>query len=104
MEKPNFRETLPMLAILAILGCTQACADSYRCGRKLIHTGDSSARVLQICGEPQLKDRGHEDIRLEGRISRLPVQRWYYRKNSRSLWRIVMIYRGKVAAIETGGH
>jgi len=103
MQKPTYRKSLPVLASLAILAYTQAFADSYRCGRKLIHTGDTAAEVLRICGEPQLKDRGHEDVRLEGRISRLPVQRWYYRKNPRSLWHIVMIYRGRVAAIEIGG-
>jgi len=103
MEKPKRSISITALAAAAMLASTQAPADTYRCGRKLIHTGDTSAEVLRLCGEPRLKDRGHEDIRLEGRVTRLPVQRWHYRKNSRSLWRIVMIYRGRVAAIETGG-
>ena len=68
-------------------------ADSYRCGHKLIRTGDTTAHVLSLCGEPQYRERGNEEIRYDGRRQRLPVQRWYYRRNDRSLWRVVMIYK-----------
>lgn len=77
-------------------------ADSYRCGRKLIHSGDSSAEVLRICGEPRYRDRGHESVRLGGARKKLPVERWYYKKSKRSLEHIVMIYRGRVIEITTG--
>ena len=30
-----------------------ASADSLRCGRYLVNTGDFQSRVLDICGEPQ---------------------------------------------------
>jgi hypothetical protein len=78
-------------------------ADSYRCGRKLIQTGDSSRDVLRICGEPAHKDRGNEKIRLNGADRNTRVERWYYRKSRRSLEHVVLIHQGRVAAIEVVG-
>lgn len=40
-------------ALLPAISVTAAAADSIRCGGYLVNTGDSQARVLQICGEPQ---------------------------------------------------
>ncbi|MGD2129059.1 MAG: DUF2845 domain-containing protein [Lysobacterales bacterium] len=94
---------LTTLCLLLLMLWSSLRADSYRCGRKLIRTGDTTAQVLSLCGEPRYRERGSEEIRYDGRRQRLPVQRWYYRKNDRSLWRVVMIYKGRVAAIEMGG-
>lgn len=77
-------------------------ADSIRCGRKLIKTGDSTADLLRICGKPFHKDRGTETIKVNGAMKETSVQRWHYKKSSRSLERIVLVYKGKVSGIETG--
>jgi hypothetical protein len=82
--------------------CSDAAADSYRCGRKIIQSGDSSADVLRVCGKPGHKDRGQETVRLGGSPAAVSVERWYYKKSSRSLEHIVVIYRGKVVAIDVG--
>jgi hypothetical protein len=94
---------LTIVGLLLLTVSSGVQADGYRCGRKLIRTGDTTAQVLSLCGEPRYRERGNEEIRYDGRRQRLPVQRWYYRKNDRSLWRVVMIYNGRVAAIEMGG-
>jgi len=96
-----------IVCIITILNLTffvsiNSFADSYRCGRKLIRTGDSSRDVLRVCGKPIYKDRGNERIRLEGVNRDTRVERWYYKKSSRSLEHVVLIYKGKVAAIEVG--
>lgn len=91
------------LALLLALQFQEAAADSYRCGRKLIRSGDSPADVLRVCGEPQRKDRAHETIRVNGTTQSLPVERWFYRQGRRSLQHMVLIYRGKVVAIEASG-
>jgi hypothetical protein len=83
--------------------CIEAQADSYRCGRKLIRTGDSAAAVLRVCGEPKYKDRGQQTLRLGGAEKSASVERWYYRKSGRSLEHIVLIHKGRVVAIEYGG-
>lgn len=77
-------------------------ADSYRCGRQLVSTGDSSGDLVRICGKPKFKDRGTERVRLDGVTKKTRVERWYYRKNSRSRERVVMIHSGRIVAIEIG--
>ena len=87
-------------------------ADSYRCVRKVIKTGDSAREVLKKCGHPDHKDCGHKEIKghrhpwfhfkikIDGNTTRNRVECWYYQKNSRSIERAVLIYRGQVKAIE----
>ena len=77
-------------------------ADTLRCGRKVVRSGDSSSVVLQNCGKPLSKDSGYEKVRLAEGQKNVRVERWRYKKSSRSLERIVMIYRGRVVAIDTG--
>lgn len=81
----------------------EAEADSYRCGRKLVRDGDPVSRLIELCGEPRYKDSGSALVNVDGKRKSVRVQRWHYKKNSRSLERIILIYRGKVAAIEVGG-
>ena len=80
-----------------------ARADSYRCGRRIVRDGDSVGQLLAICGEPRFKDSASAMIKVDGVKKQVRVQRWHYKKGSRSLERIVLIYRGKIAAIEVGG-
>ena len=101
MRKAHFPAVLALATLLATSSI--ATADSYRCGRKLIRTGDSSAQVLRVCGEPRAKDRGRADVRDGGAIRNVPVERWHYKQSSRSLSRIVNIHRGRVVSIEVGG-
>lgn len=91
-----------ILGLVLAAFVTEALADSLRCGRKLIKTGDSSAELLRVCGKPFHKDRGVERIKVNGAVKEANVQRWHYKKSSRSLERIVMVYKGKVSGIETG--
>lgn len=91
-----------LFAAALLWSSSEAAADSYRCGRKILKSGDSSADVLRLCGEPRHKDRGQESFRLNGARQVVSVERWYYKKSSRSLERIVVIYRGKVISIEVG--
>jgi hypothetical protein len=88
--------------LIPFLTMDQLFADSYRCGRKLIRTGDSAADVLRICGEPRYKDRGNERIKVDGSWQSARVERWYYQKSSRSLERVVLIHQGEVRGIDTG--
>ena len=101
-----FRFCVPCVLSVIVLqlgGAQPAEADSYRCGRKLVRTGDSSAAVLRVCGEPRFKDRGHERVVLDGGSKLLPVERWHYKRSRRSLEHVVMLYRGRVIAISVGG-
>jgi hypothetical protein len=87
---------------LALLGAAWVEADSYRCGRKLIRTGDSVGDVLRVCGEPLYKDRGEAALRVDGVSKRVSVQRLYYRQGRRGLPHAVLVHKGRVVAIEIG--
>jgi len=91
-----------------ILSCTltlfvsELSADSFRCGRQLINTGDSASEVLRVCGEPHYKDRGNEIIKIDGLSKNTRVERWYYKKSSRSLEHAILVYKGSVVGVEVG--
>jgi hypothetical protein len=101
MDIRSKRAALAFALLWAV--CVEAQADSYRCGRKLIRTGDSAADVLRVCGEPGYKDRAQQTLRLGGAEKSARVERWYYRKSRRSLEHVVLIHQGRVVAIEYGG-
>jgi len=90
------------MALLLMLS-SNVQADSYRCNRKLVRDGDSVSDLLRICGEPNFKGKGTETVEIKGVPRKVSVQRWHYRQNRRSLEHVVLIYRGKIAAIEVGG-
>ena len=98
------RNAVPLpLLLAAVIGLADgAAADSYRCGRQLVKDGDSAARLLRLCGEPRRRDSGTETVMVEGAWGPQRVQRWYYRKNRRSLEYVVMVYRGRIVAIDSG--
>jgi hypothetical protein len=112
LSKGNSRHILdaPLLDLvfyagIVVLSSTIICtaeADTFRCGSKVVSTGDSSSAVIQNCGKPLNKDKGYEVVRLKEGRKKVRVERWRYKKSSRSLERIVMIYRGRVVAIDTG--
>ena len=87
---------------LTLLCAAWVEADSYRCGRKLIRTGDSMGDVLRVGGEPLFKDRGEVALRLDGGLKRVSVQRLHYRQGRRGLPHVVLIHNGHVVAIEIG--
>jgi hypothetical protein len=96
----------PLLAIplLCALFWNQAVdADSYRCGRKLVRTGDSTSELLRKCGEPKMRDRGRAEIRVGGRRETTKVERWHYRQGSRRLGRVVLVHQGRIVGIEVSG-
>jgi hypothetical protein len=100
--KIHLKFALPVLAVILFLP-SLVCADSYRCGRKIVRSGDPVSRLLEVCGKPKRKDSGSETIELSGVPRKVKVQRWYYKQGSRRLERVVFVYRGKIAAIEVGG-
>lgn len=77
-------------------------SDSFRCGRKLIRTGDSSGDLLRTCGEPYHKDRGQGQVKVDGIRKKVSVERWYYKKSVRSLEHIVLVYKGTVQEVIVG--
>lgn len=92
------------MALLILLGALpfELQADSFRCGRKVVRTGDSSSLLLKKCGEPLSRDRAYEQVKLKEGRKNIKVERWYYKKSARSLSRAVLIYRGNIVGIQVG--
>ncbi len=92
---------------LLVLGCLLltpcAEADSFRCGRKVVRSGDAQAALLSACGEPQRRDSAQEALWAGGNQKLVKVQRWYYKSSGRKLERVVLLYQGKIVAVRTGG-
>lgn len=86
--------------LILLMAAAPCAADSYRCGSKLIRTGDTKADVLRVCGEPMAKERGRADVRVDGGARNVSVERWHYKRSRRSLGHIVNIYRGRVVSID----
>ncbi len=77
-------------------------ADSFRCGRKVIRSGDSQSQVLSTCGEPQRRDSAQEALWIGSSQKTVKVHRWFYKTSGRSLERVVLLYQGEVVAVRTG--
>jgi hypothetical protein len=77
--------------------------DSFRCGRKLVRSGDSSGELLRVCGEPYHKDRGRVELAVNGINKLVNVERWHYKKSPRSLEHTIIVYRGNVEKVIVGG-
>lgn len=91
--------------LLATVACAavEVRADGYRCGRKLIRSGDTAKQLLRVCGEPLRKDRGREVITIDGSRQTVNVERWHYRQSRRRLEHIVKLHKGRVVAVDVGG-
>lgn len=101
--------------ILALLACGTAGADSFRCGSRLVHEGDTRAEVVAKCGDPT--DVEHRSIwrrptywhhgraiSLGTDFVEIPVELWLYNLGSNQLMRRVRFEDGLVVEIETLGY
>jgi hypothetical protein len=55
-------------------------ADSFRCGRKVVKTGDTVNVLVKKCGKPQRKFSSKEIVNENGRQSKVAVSNWVYQR------------------------
>jgi hypothetical protein len=75
-----------MRRIAAVLGLLAACsadADSFRCGTRLVITGDPISRLITLCGQPALKIKSREVVGRGSRASSAGVSQWIYERGRR---------------------
>jgi len=99
--KPNLLLAKLLLAT-SLVFAGSVWGDSFRCGRKVIRNGDSSADLMQKCGEPQSRDSAQEELWLNRTQQKVRVERWHYKQGSSKLARVVLVYRGEVVGVRTG--
>ena len=72
------RMTKLLLFAIFILLSGSVVADSIRCGRKIVKTGDSSNTLIKKCGKPLSKFSSKEKINDGGNRSNTSVSNWVY--------------------------
>ena len=86
---------LPM-ASLAIFSCFAGgvlAGDGFRCGTRLVRTGDTKLDVMEKCGPPVFKET------VSGANEAL-VEQWHYRPDTGSFPRILTFTGGRLVDIE----
>ncbi len=87
-----------LLIVLLILFSGSVLADSFRCGNKLVKSGDSSNILLKKCGNPQRKLKTYITVKEGGRKYSTRVTNWVYeRKGKKDM--IVSVYNHEVLKI-----
>ena len=80
-------------------------AESLRPGQVVslvVRSGDTEEQVVARCGEPGRRDSAHETLWLPGGQQRVRVERWHYKLGTRQLERVILLYQGRVVAVQSG--
>ena len=95
----EMKRMLPIGILLLISVSGLAHADSWRCGRQIVKTGDSVSAVIQRCGRPDFTSRGRETIQDSGRRS-VTTQRWTYNTARGQRSKTLVFVKGRLLRIE----
>jgi len=89
-----------LLIILALITLSpDLYADSFRCGRKVVKTGDTVNTLTSKCGKPQRKFSSKTTISENGRQSKVAVSNWVYHR-TRKKDVIVSVRSGVVVELQ----
>ena len=88
-----------LLFVILILLSGSVSADSIRCGRKVVKTGDSSNTLIKKCGKPVRKFSSKERINVAGSRTNTSVSNWVYSRGGKKDM-IVSIRSGAVIKIQ----
>lgn len=100
---------------VTVLGAASEVS-AMRCGTRLVARGDTTAHVLEACGEPTRIDRrtetrtrivSHDDgdgVSHDERVTyTVVIERWIYDLGPRRLVRSLLIDNGRVQRIDVAG-
>ena len=85
--------------VLFVLVSIDASADSFRCGTKIVKSGESSNALIKKCGHPVRKYSSKETVTDQGRSMSVGVSNWVYeRKGKKDM--IVAVRSGTVIKMQ----
>jgi len=87
-----------LVIALSLVAALPAGADSFRCGTRIVVTGDTVVRLVKACGQPGLKYKARETIGNRGGTRRESVTNWVYERG-RKRDMIVSVRDGRVVKI-----
>lgn len=91
------------IAVLLTAFILPAAADSLRCGRNLVGTGDRMFLVRELCGEPDIKVVLSSAYTI--RFGFLPYdEEWQYNFGPQKLMRFLHFRNGQLTSVQTGPH
>lgn len=88
----------PILILILAFPAMQADGGSFRCGTRLVITGDSVNRLIESCGQPALKYKAKAAVREDGSKKMTGVTNWIYERGRRKNM-VVSVRSGKVVRI-----
>lgn|GEM_PF-1339219 len=88
-----------LMILMLLLPANNAMADSFRCGQKVVRSGDAESVLVKACGEPLMRDSAQERVGSGSSQKTVRVQRWYYKNSGRRLERVVMLHEGRIIAV-----
>lgn len=83
-----------ILGLTILVVSTASSADSLRCGRALVKTGESSNALIKKCGNPVRKYSSKETVKDQGYSKQLGVSNWVYERRGK---------KDMVVSIRSGG-
>ena len=72
-----------VLLVMFTLVSIDVSADSFRCGRKVVKSGESTNALIKKCGHPIRKYSGKETVTDQGRSLLVGVSNWVYERNGK---------------------
>lgn len=88
-----------LLFTLLILLSSDLLADSFRCGRKVVKTGDSGNMLVKKCGKPVRKFSSKQMSTDSGRLLNVTVTNWVYDRHGKKDM-IVSVRNGTIVNIQ----
>jgi len=88
-----------LLFILFVFVANNVVAASFRCGRTLVKTGESTNALMKKCGSPARKYSSSETVVDHGRQQRVSVSNWVYERRGKKDM-IVSLRSGAVIKIQ----
>jgi hypothetical protein len=104
-RKPEAKHSWCLISLFVaciVLSASDARSDSFRCGKKVISSGDSAEELKRDCGQPQQRDFVQQELLLDEGLKKVRLERWHYKLAPKRLARTVLIHRGVVVEIRTG--
>ena len=97
------------LLLLSVFVSWSAEAQTFRCGGKIVSTGDTKVDVIGKCGEPTSKDSREDKVvttRNDDTMQKVSVivDEWTYNLGPNELIRVLRFRDGKLTDIETAGY
>jgi len=91
---------LAVTIILSVFCISNAAADSFRCGGKIVRSGMSMDEVRSACGQPSSSDVEEHDVRSGNRVvGKTQMHIWRYKRSSRQRTAVLVFDQGKVTSI-----